>query len=93
MSTKQVHNSTISRECKYCAEGEPEWSPNAQCWIHRRPTLDKRCTRKIIGPCVESPVETVDTLWFCCKGHMFFLPETPAECPECAALKPKEEWE
>lgn len=48
--TKQVPELTISDECKYCAESEPEWSPYANCWIHRRPTLDKRCTRKILGP-------------------------------------------
>lgn len=53
---KQVPEQTISDECKYCAEGEPEWSPHAKCWIHRRPTLDKRCLRKRLGPCGETLV-------------------------------------
>lgn len=52
---KQVPEMTISDECKYCGEGEPEWSPYAKCWIHRRATLDKRCTRKVMGPCGEMP--------------------------------------
>ena len=46
----QVPEKTISDECKYCSESEPEWSPDAKCWVHRRPTLDKRCTRKTMGP-------------------------------------------
>lgn len=52
---KQVPELTIYDECKYCAEGEPEWSPYAKCWIHRRAYLDKRCTRKRLGPCGELP--------------------------------------
>lgn len=48
--TKQVPEQTISDECKYCVEGEPEWSEYAHCWIHRRPILDKRCTRKHLAP-------------------------------------------
>lgn len=40
-----------AKECKYCIEGPPEWSEDAKCWIHRRPTLDKRCTRKIAERC------------------------------------------
>lgn len=56
---RQVPEQTISDECKYCAEGEPEWSPYAKCWIHRRASLDKRCTRKRLGPCGELPEELV----------------------------------
>ena len=48
--TKQVPERTISDECRWCAEGEPEWSPDAKCWIHRRPNLDKRCLRKRLSP-------------------------------------------
>jgi hypothetical protein len=29
--------------CRWCAEGEPEWSCDAKAWIHRRDRLDKRC--------------------------------------------------
>lgn len=29
--------------CKWCAEGPPEWSPDANVWIHRRERLDRRC--------------------------------------------------
>lgn len=29
--------------CRWCIEGAPEWSYDAKVWIHRRPTLDKRC--------------------------------------------------
>jgi hypothetical protein len=53
--SKQVPERTISDECKYCAEGEPEWSTDASCWIHRRPQLDKRCTRKTLSPIGELP--------------------------------------
>lgn len=52
---KTVPELTISNECKYCAEGEPEWSPDAKCWIHRRAALDKRCTRKVLGSRGEMP--------------------------------------
>lgn len=32
-------------ECPWCKEGEPEWSPYAKVWIHRRERLDKKCLR------------------------------------------------
>jgi hypothetical protein len=51
--SKQVPELTISDECRYCAENDPEWSSDAKCWIHRRASLDKRCTRKVLGPCGE----------------------------------------
>lgn len=54
---RQVPEQTISDECKWCGEDQPEWSPEAKCWIHRRPTLDRRCARKILGPCGELPRE------------------------------------
>ena len=54
--SKQVPEKTITDECKYCGENEPEWSTDAKCWIHRRASLDKRCTRKIMGPCGEMPI-------------------------------------
>ena len=60
---KQVPEQTISDECKYCAEGEPEWSPAAKCWIHRRASLDKRCTRKVLGPSggeIAGPIDKVE---------------------------------
>lgn len=50
LRSKQVPEETISDECRWCAENEPEWSPDANCWIHRRPTLDKRCLRKYLSP-------------------------------------------
>jgi len=50
-ATKQVPEQTISDECKWCAsEGLPEWSEDAQCWIHRRPSIDKKCLRKTLSP-------------------------------------------
>lgn len=60
--SKQVPEKTITNECKYCAEDEPEWSPYAKCWIHRRATLDKRCTRKRLGPVGELAAEPQPTL-------------------------------
>jgi len=30
-------------ECPWCADGTPEWSPEAEVWIHRRKRLDRRC--------------------------------------------------
>ena len=50
MNGKQVPEKTISDECKWCAENEPEWSPYAQCWIHRLSSIDKRCLRKHLSP-------------------------------------------
>ena len=53
---KQVPEQTISDECKWCpTEGLPEWSPEAQCWIHRRSSVDKRCLRKTLSPDAEPP--------------------------------------
>lgn len=32
-------------ECRWCKEGgKPEWSTDAQVWIHRRESLDRQCT-------------------------------------------------
>lgn len=47
---KQVPEKTISDECRWCGESAPEWSEDAQCYIHRRPRIDKRCTRKRLSP-------------------------------------------
>lgn len=47
---KQVPEKTISDECRWCAEGQPEWSEDAQCWIHRRSRLDKPCSRLHLPP-------------------------------------------
>lgn len=57
-------------ECPWCKEGEPEWSPYAKVWIHRRERLDKKCLRPrppaeqpkqleavIVVPIVEDGVE------------------------------------
>lgn len=33
--------------------------------------------------CAKSPVELVDVLWACHKGHYFFSQETPVACPQC----------
>ncbi len=32
-----------SKQCRWCADGPPEWSYDAKIWIHRRPKLDRRC--------------------------------------------------
>jgi len=30
-------------KCKWCTYNKPEWSVDAQCWIHRFNIMDRKC--------------------------------------------------
>jgi hypothetical protein len=64
--TKQVPEVTISDECRWCGDSETnlEWSKEAQCWMHRRESVDKRCLRRMIGPYGE-PVKIPEPVSWC----------------------------
>jgi hypothetical protein len=67
--TRQVPELTISDECRWCGESVAnlEWSKDAQCWIHRRDSVDKRCLRKTVGPCGEQVIAPETISW--CFEH------------------------
>jgi hypothetical protein len=43
MDERSGSDPVVTRECKWCAEGKPEWSSDAKVWIHRRERLDRKC--------------------------------------------------
>jgi len=43
--------------------------------------------------CKRSPIETVDTLWACSCGFMWFSYEPPKQCPSCHIFSSSESGE
>jgi len=39
-------------KCQWCEMNDPEWSVDAQCWIHRFDKLDRKCTAKTEDPLI-----------------------------------------
>ena len=53
---------SISAECRWCADGDPEWSSFASEWIHRRNSIDRECLRKHLSPAGEPTEQTLRLL-------------------------------
>jgi hypothetical protein len=50
IARQSIINAAEEQGCRWCADGQPEWSPYAKVWIHRRDRLDRRCEKPPSNP-------------------------------------------